>query len=219
MQKLTRLLISGGIALFSIAAPLVRTTPVLAHEGEAHATEQPGEAPKPAAYDYETPKGGSLTLLARRSLQLYDKENESLQLTEAGVIYAETNIVNKIGRKPLETGERVSINKSDVEEFAKKSVELSPGLLARWEKYAKRANFNLNHINPTSQEQAGKPSDTSSTKTEQSQDAQEQARHEEEAEKQQGGGETTRTPWYWWVVGGATIAILYYLLSGEKTRR
>lgn len=175
--------------------------------GESQPAAQPTAAPE-ATYEYKTPKGCSLSLLARRSLQLYDQADDKVSLSEAQIIYAETNIVSGIGPRLLNVDEVVKINKSLVEDFAKKSQDLSAAKIAAWQSYAKRANFKLDDINPVS------GSATSSSQTDDSTQSKaaeggDQAKNSDKAKQP--------TPWYWWVIGGSTLGILYYLLSAPRT--
>lgn len=130
-----------------------------AHAGEVHtedtALTQTQNDPQAnqsttANYEYNVAAGYNMSILARRSVQLYDETNDDLTLTNPAVIYAETNIVQELGPRHLAVGERFVVPYKMVESYAASSQQLSDRVLSLWEKYARRASFSTSHINPVS---------------------------------------------------------------------
>ncbi len=175
--------------------------------------KKPGENDneKTASYEFVTEPGCSLSLLTRRALQLYDQQNEDVSLTPAAAMYAETNIVRRLGSRLLEIGERVKIDQPLLDEFVQKSKTLSPETLAAWDTYATSANFELSDITPATITPAVTDKPATDTDT-----AEDQPKDDEQATKD---AETNRQPLsaLWWLAGIATLAGIYYLLGRRKT--
>ncbi len=104
-------------------------------------------------YQYKVEESNNLTRLVRRSLQLYDERDSSLAMSEAQIIYAETNIVQKLGAYQIDVKQVVDVPSDLVAEFAKNSQNLSEKQLATWSKYVSRADFDLDNIKPSNQEE------------------------------------------------------------------
>lgn len=234
MSKTTRillltLLLWGGAFLFGLKATSI------AHEGEQQVNiaqdiaQQDNNSQTPEDYQYSTPAGCSLSLLTRRSLQLYDQSDTSLTLSEPQIIYAETNIVKRLGRRLLNINEKVTIDKSVVEEFAKKSQGLSAGSITAWEQYAKRANFNLDYINPI--DSASNPEKPVSDKKDDDNDKKDrddqsltpnqEGQPEDENKLGQVPPEEVKNDdqdrFYRWLISLAGVALIYYVFVNRRS--
>jgi hypothetical protein len=165
---------SGGVVLFNEGKIMIKTlrtisslvvvallviivAPQIALAQEASDTRADHETAGQQAmddYTYDTPQGGSLSLLCRRSLQLFDEANEDVSLSKAQTIYAETNIVQEMGPRLLDVNERVVVPFRLVDRYATSSQDLSARLIALWERYARSARFELSSVKTTTQVRA-----------------------------------------------------------------
>lgn len=234
MSKTTRillltLLLWGGAFLFGLQATSI------AHEGEQHVdaaqniAQQDNNSEAPKDYEYTTPAGCSLSLLTRRSLQLYDQSDSSLTLSEPQIIFAETNIVKRLGSRLLNINEKVTIEKSVVEEFAKQSQGLSAGSITAWERYAKRANFSLGYINPI--DSASNPEKSASDKKDDDNDKgdrddqslapNQEGQPEDENKLGQVPPEEVKNEdqdrFYRWLISLAGVAVIYYVFVNRRS--
>lgn len=230
MKKTLKLTLTALLLVINLSVVFPSTA--FAHEegtNQKHEhtnTEQAGQPQTSGNYEFITPKGCSLTLLVRRSLQLFDQEQPSIELSPAAILYAETNIVKQMGERRLEVGERVSVDKKLLDEFARSSATLSPSALKRWQQYAARVTFALDHLQPIN------VTGTSSTNTEEDSNT---GQAEEQAESQQalldpnqpGSGtddktqtqqqsteskaEVTDQRLLAWLISVSVIAIVYFL--------
>lgn len=225
MKRFVHLLIAGSLLACQTFAllPVVQVSADSGGKGDGHVQESvPSEGP---AYTFVTAKGQNLSLLVRRALQLYDQKNEAITLTSAAAMFAETNIVKHLESRLLQTGEQVRIEQTLIEEYVQKSQHLSPQRLAAWQRYAKRANFELNHIQPV-QTSSTRTEDPSSTQTD---DKKSPETDHKDTDTDKGGitsevktdaDEQRQTlPAFWWFAGLVALGIMYYLLGRRQNNR
>lgn len=96
-------------------------------------------------YTYTAQPGDSYTLMTRKSVQDYSKTNKS-NLSQAQIIFAETNLTQAAGSPQLEIGQKITIKKSDVKSIVDKAKKLSAADQAAWQQYAMGANFDTNRV-------------------------------------------------------------------------
>lgn len=96
-------------------------------------------------YDYTTQAGDSYSLMARKAIQTYGVNN-SVNLTGAQIIYAETNLTQIAGSPVLETGQQVSISEDLVSEWVDSAQALTEDQQAAWQPYTNSANFNTDAV-------------------------------------------------------------------------
>jgi hypothetical protein len=141
----------------------------------------------------------SLTKLVRRSLLVYDQENNEIELSQAGIIFAETNIVQTMGAYLLDIGDEVIISYDEVSEYAHKSLELSNSQIAAWSVYIPDVDFGLSHTQqPTNLQEfvdevsgdllSGEPADDIET------------------------DESNSVSAVWWIIGVGSVVVVWYLL-------
>lgn len=207
LKVLTISLLCAGIWSVAGTAPTVR-----AHEGEDHSQSETTESGADTAptYEYVTPRSCSLSLLARRSLQLHDSSSDDVKLSEAQIIYAETNLVRDLGGRWLEIGERVSIPADAVANYAEKSQSLNKAKIAAWQYYANQANFSISEIKPV--KEVAVANDEDKTPAEDKKDD-----AEEESAAKKTGSQTA----FWWLLGGAVIVggTYYYWDNGKRNKK
>jgi hypothetical protein len=219
MKRFVRLLIVAVLlACQSIAfAPSAMSHADGKGEEQAHSNQQQ----ETDDYTFVAAKSQSLSVLVRRALQLYDEQNTDLSLTTAAAMYAETNIVKRMGSRWLHIGEHVTIQRSIVEEFAQKSQQLSAARLAAWQTYANRATFELDHIRTVKMSSAR--TDQSSSPSDAQTDtgtggAAKSDRHEKDkgvasevTDKRPGMRQSL--PALWWFAGLLALGGMYHLLE------
>ncbi len=156
MHNLTKAFI-----LLVLAPILLTTTTTSAHGSEAHEDKK-----NQSSYVFKTPVGGSLSLAARRAIQLYDQSKDDVSLSPAQASYIEANIVEHLGGRYLEINEEVTIFVADIENFAEKSKALDAASIAVWQTYAAASDFSLNDLTPVTSPEVKKAEDNNNENTE-----------------------------------------------------
>lgn len=103
----------------------------------------------PTAYTYVAQPGDSYTLMARKAIQTYGITNK-VNLSQAQIIFAETNLTKEAGSPTLLLGQKVEINQDTVKNWVNKAKDLSAEQQSAWNVYAKNANFNTNKVGQAS---------------------------------------------------------------------
>lgn len=166
----------------------------------------------PTAYDYTVVKDNNMTLLVRKSIQLYDQATPGVSLNEAQTVFAETNIIKDMKASNLiHPGTDVKIDSSLVEKYANTSQDLSETVLAAWQAFANHARFDLSYIKANNVVK-----DTSGNLV--NPDTLVQAQNTDQATSPALTDLATTTnsdsssAWYWWFVGLGTVALLWYIV-------
>ena len=97
------------------------------------------------SFEYIAQSGDSYTLMARKAVQTSGFETGA-NLSEAQIIYVESNLTVLAGSPELNLGEKVTISKELVKQWSEKAKELTDAQQARWQVYANNANFNTNSV-------------------------------------------------------------------------
>ncbi|MBI2285661.1 hypothetical protein HYU82_02465, partial [Candidatus Saccharibacteria bacterium] len=92
------------------------TTQVAAHEEKAKTAD--------VTYSYVAQTGDSYTKMARKAVQTYGLKNK-VNLSPAGIIFAETNLTRAAGSPQLNLGQKVEIKESTVHEWVDKAQDLT----------------------------------------------------------------------------------------------
>lgn len=108
-------------------------------------TNQPAGATQNQSFNYVAQPGDSYSLMARKAIQTYGIINK-VNLSEAQIIFAETNITKLAGSPMLNIGQKVEIKQDLVKQWVDKAKELTKDQQAEWNVYAQHANFNTNHV-------------------------------------------------------------------------
>ncbi|MDX1766105.1 MAG: hypothetical protein R3313_04100 [Candidatus Saccharimonadales bacterium] len=202
-----------GVGIFSL--PVVAQSaqiddePVIvdttADQTEQESVSEPVAEPTaslPESFDYVAEECNNLTLLVRKSLQIYDAQTEDVELTSAQIIYAETNVTQKMGSFMLDIGDEVSVPRELVDEFATSSQDLSPGTLAAWDSYTPTVDFELDDIAPVN------VSITEDNTIVESETLTDQSPLTELGEAE---SDDNASP-VWWFVGIGSVLLLWYVL-------
>ncbi len=171
VQKSINLALAGFLALFG-AAFMLLTLSASAQEGDTQEavpvttegveiTTEPTESTdtetteeeatvtteetSSESFDYVAQPGDSYSLMARKAIQTYGVNN-SVNLSGAQIIFAETNMTIEAGSPVLTLGQTVSINESTVKQWIESAQELTEEQQAMWQPYANNANFNTNAV-------------------------------------------------------------------------
>lgn len=167
----------------------------------------------PTAYDYTVVKDNNMTLLVRKSIQLYDQATPDVSLNEAQIVFAETNIIKDMKASDLiYPGADVKIDSSLVEKYANASQDLSESVLAAWQAFANRARFDLSYIkaNNVVRDSSGNLVNPDTLTQTQNTDQTTSPALTDLATTTDNGGNSTA--WYWWLVGLGTVALLWYIV-------
>jgi mannitol-specific phosphotransferase system IIBC component len=105
-----------------------------AADKKAAAEKQKQQAEKSRDYMYAAAAGDSYTAFARQSVQAYAKAN-SVELSKAQIIAAETTLTQKAGAPYLEVGDKLTIRHADLKASVDTAKALSPAQLVAWEQY------------------------------------------------------------------------------------
>jgi hypothetical protein len=95
------------------------------------------------AYNYVAQPGDSYSVLARKATQTYGIETKT-NLSEAQIIYIETNLTQDAGSPLLNQGQKVTIKESSVKAWVEKAQKLGDNEEAAWNYYVQFVNFNTN---------------------------------------------------------------------------
>lgn len=160
MKKLSSLLVVALLAAVLFAVPSVS-----AHDGEDHSqdaavaqseneeaetTEEaaPAEETSSGAYNYVAQEGDSYSVMARKAVQTYGIIN-SVNLSGAEIVFAETNLTRTAGSPAINAGQEVSINVADVQKWVEAAQALSDAEEALWEVYVPFVDFNTDAVGET----------------------------------------------------------------------
>jgi len=139
-------LLASIIALSLVAVTNVKTSAQEAMT-ETKTTEQQEESAteKPATYAYIAQPGDSYTKIVRKAIQTYGI-NKQVNLTEAGIIFAETTLTQTAGSPMLSIGQKVELKENDLVSASEKANNLTEAQQKAWSVYAKFVDFNTNNV-------------------------------------------------------------------------
>jgi len=213
MHRLTKLIVAFSLFI-SLALSLGGYSTVHANNQK----EDTGSKATTTAYEYTVRPNDNLSILVRRSLQLY-AQAKGISLSPAAAMYSETLVTQRMGNPSLETNQRVQIPFNLLEEFIASSKALSEKQVAAWNSYAQSANFDLGSVVPTNADDVKRTLDpkTSSTKT----PDQEQTTQKEQEKSQSEGTnkaskDTENKDKWWWVVLLAIIVVSTSFLYSRR---
>lgn len=199
------------ISLF-LAAALVfgRADSVHAHEGGPFSEQSAGvvntEDSGPNSYEFIAQEGDNLTILVRRSIQLYaDAKNTSM--APSAILYCETNTVKQLGSKQIDVGEHVDVPFDVIQKYIVSSRELTKTQKDAWGIYEAQADFELWGVEPSNKavaQQAATPR-TSSTFT-------------DNAASVETESSSASPSWPWLVMVVGVLAIAVYFILQRKAK-
>ncbi len=147
--------ISKTLTLSSLLAFVLVASVLVVGRGRAVAQEliqndqpeqqQAQEDNKDEVFSYVAQPGDSYSLISRKAVQTYGIINK-VDLNQAQIIFAETNMTISAGSPLLMKGQKIDIKVSVIKDWVKKAQELPKEKQSAWEVYAKRANFDTNKV-------------------------------------------------------------------------
>lgn len=152
MKNISKLVL-GASLLFVAAAAIVLIPANVSAQEEAQtvAAETKKDDTKKTetktedAYKYTAYAGDSYSLMARKATQDYNSKNKS-GLSQAQILYVETNLTQVAGSPSLAIGQQVTIKKSDVKSWVDKAKKLTDAQKAAWNEYVSGANFDTSSV-------------------------------------------------------------------------
>ena len=104
---------------------------------------------KAETYTYTAQQGDSYSQFARKAVQTYGI-SEKVKLSQAQIVYIETNLTQVAASPYLELGQKASIAKSDVKSWVEKAQKLSESETAAWAVYIPYIDFDTKNVGETS---------------------------------------------------------------------
>lgn len=147
MKKLTKLsaLLAVPFVAMAIAVLVAPATASAADDDKKSSNQSQSKAKAEDVYKYTAQSGDSFTLMARKAVQDYSKSNKS-NLSQAQIVYAETNLTQTAGSPYLEVGQAVSIKKADVKSVVDKAKKLTDAEKAAWQQYVAGVDFDTSAV-------------------------------------------------------------------------
>ncbi len=132
--------------LFGVTVLINIQTVQAANEDTSNSANQASEdTPSPAAYNYVAQPDDTYSQMARKAIQTYGVVNK-VNLSQAQIIAAETNLTIAAGSPVLLEGQKVSIDQAEVKTEVEKAQKLNKDQQAAWQVYTVGVNFNTNAV-------------------------------------------------------------------------
>ena len=96
-------------------------------------------------FNYAAQKGDSYSLMTRKALQAYNQEVKA-GLSQAQIMFAETNLTIEASKPYLQVGQKITITKDKLKSWTDKAKLLTAGQVTAWDSYAKLANFDTSKV-------------------------------------------------------------------------
>ncbi len=97
------------------------------------------------SFEYTAQAGDSYSLMARKAVQTYGLTN-NVNLSEAQILFAETNITRAANSPEVNRGQKVVIGEATVKEWVEKAENLSDAAKKAWQAYTVGVNFNTDAV-------------------------------------------------------------------------
>lgn len=149
MKIFSKLVFGASLLVVGSVVAVVTPTGVSAHNDSekkvAAETKKEDTKKTEDVYKYVAQPGDSYSLMARKATQDYSSKNKS-NLSQAQILFVETNLTQVAGSPYLEVGQTVSIKKSDVKSWVDKAKKLTDAEKAAWNAYVPSADFNTSSV-------------------------------------------------------------------------
>lgn len=150
MKGFKKIILASGVTVVMVAVALVTVGRTTANaQGLEQQNDDQQQSSSSAVYTYTAQPGDSYSLMARKAIQTYGLTNK-VDLNEAQIIFAETNLTQAAGSPVLVQGQKVEIKEETVKEWAEKAKDLNQEKQSAWNVYAQHANFNTNNVGQSS---------------------------------------------------------------------
>jgi hypothetical protein len=152
MQRIKNLKLVLLLAVLA-AVPFVASAPasVSAHEGEDHSHDvaqaegEKKESEDAKEYHFTAQPGDSFAAIARKAVQIYGIDNK-VNLSQAQIVFVETNLTLAAGSPLLTEGQDVHIAEADVKAWVEKAEDLTDAQESAWEAYTVGVNFDTRSV-------------------------------------------------------------------------
>lgn len=155
MQKTIKisLIVILAYAIGIAAALMIVSSQAIAHAGEEHSEEKVAQTDENKSddqnnddsYTYKAQAGDSYSVMARKAVQTYGIDNK-VNLTQAGIVFAETQITNEANPELLNEGQEVKISKVTVKKYVEEAGKLSEAQQKAWGYYVQFVDFNTDSV-------------------------------------------------------------------------
>ena len=133
------------LSVTTLALSLVGSTTAQAHEGEDHSHDTAQAEGSNDKYTYEAQPGDTYSQMARKAIQTYGINN-SVNLSGAEIVFAETSLTLESGSPVLNTGQKVDISQETVKKWVEAAQKLDEATEAKWNRYVQFVDFNTNNV-------------------------------------------------------------------------
>ena len=112
---------------------------------EDEATETETTEEDAVLYEYVAQAGDSFSKIARKAVQTYGLKHD-VSLSQAQILFAETNLTLEASSPLLSQGEAVTVDEAAVKAWVDKAEDLSDEKEAAWAAYTVGVNFNTDNV-------------------------------------------------------------------------
>lgn len=142
MNLLIGLKVGSVLTVAYVAALTVTAAPL----ATAHTQDDKAkQAEAKAVYSYVAQPSDSYTKIARKAVQTYGLKHK-INLSQAEIVFAETNLTLAAGSPILNVGQKVEVKESTIHEWADKAQQLTDTQKAAWNRYVQFVDFNTNNV-------------------------------------------------------------------------
>jgi len=146
LMKLVILKLTVLVVIAALISPvLINSQGVNAQNGDEEVTPSSSEQATDVTYSYVAQPGDSYTKLARKAVQTYGAKH-NVNVSQAGIIFAETNLARQAGSPQLNISQKVDIKESVVKDWVDKATRLSDAQKAAWGHYIQFVNFDTSQV-------------------------------------------------------------------------
>jgi hypothetical protein len=191
-----------------VAAMVLFMAPAKA-ESASEGEEAVQETSVPKNFKYTAVECDNLTVLVRRSIQIFDAEDDSVKLSRPAIIYAETNIVQKLGSYQLDIGDKVKVPSALIKDYVESSQDLTDSQIDAWGVYAANVDWknSTKAIMPTNVEVNEKNEIV--PKEDVVIDLSDETPGDSPEDLSENDDETSPV---WWLAGAGAVGLLWYVL-------
>jgi hypothetical protein len=119
--------------------------PAVAQADTPSQTPTAQQAEQPVTYSYVAQPGDSYSHIARKAIQTYGKKTNT-NISQAAIIFAETNLTLAAGSPGLVINQKVNIVESVVKQWVEKAKNLTPAQQAAWQYYVQFVDFKTDRV-------------------------------------------------------------------------
>ncbi len=144
-------MVVAGMALLAVLAyQAVASLSVATAQEEqtAEVGDQVGQ-PEQSGYVYEAQPGDTYTQIARKAIQTYGIDN-GVNLTQAGIVFAETNLTQEAAAGDLAAGQEITVKGDLVKKWVEAAGKLSEAEQKAWDVYVPFVDFNTDKVGESS---------------------------------------------------------------------